>query len=53
VTRGIPVIVTSTDPRFLQRAQEEAARFGSHRYLAKPFDVDEFLALVDELIGPA
>src|SRR5215207_5326036 len=33
-TRGIPVIVTSTDPRFLRRAEAEAARYGSHRYLA-------------------
>ena len=52
-TRGIPVVVTSTDPRFLQRAEAEAARYGSHRCLAKPFDVDAFLTLVDELIGPA
>jgi CheY-like chemotaxis protein len=52
-TRGIPVIVTSTDPLFLRRAEEEAARYGTHRYLAKPFDLEEFLTLVTDLIGPA
>lgn len=52
-TREIPVIVVSTDPRFLQRAEDEAARYGLHHYLGKPFDIEELLGLAAELIGPA
>ena len=35
-TAGIPVLVLSTSPRLLQRAQEQAGRYGTHRYLDKP-----------------
>lgn len=51
-TRGIPVIIFSTSPDLLDRARELAAD-GTHRFLAKPFDIDALLAMVDELIGPA
>lgn len=34
-------------------AASDPARFGSHRELAKPFDLDELVATVRALIGPA
>src|SRR5688500_13920999 len=37
-TTGIPVLVLSTNPHLLERAREQAERFGNHRYLDKPFD---------------
>ena len=52
-TAGIPVLVLSTSPRLLQRAQEQAGRYGTHRYLDKPFDVDALLATLREMIGEA
>jgi CheY-like chemotaxis protein len=39
-TAGIPVLVLSTSPRLLAKAQEQAARYGTHRYLDKPFALD-------------
>jgi chemosensory pili system protein ChpA (sensor histidine kinase/response regulator) len=50
-TAGIPVLVLSTDPRLLTRARDQAARYGTHRYLEKPFDVDALLAHIQEMIG--
>src|SRR5258708_1477693 len=35
-TRGIPVLVVSTNPLLLEEAQAQADRYGSHRYLGKP-----------------
>ena len=52
-TRGIPVIVTSTDPKLLDRADADAARSVSQRLVAKPFDIDALLGAVEELIGGA
>ena len=52
-TAGIPVLVVSTDPRLLTRAQEQAARYGTHRYLEKPFDVNALLTHIEEMIGQA
>ena len=52
-TAAIPVLVVSTDPRLLTRAQEQAARYGTHRYLEKPFDVDALLSTIQEMIGDA
>jgi len=52
-TTGIPVLVVSTDPRLLEKAQEQAARFGTHHYLVKPFDLDELLAAIGDMIGKA
>ena len=45
-TTGIPVLIVSTDPRLLERAQEQAARYGNHRYLIKPFGIDDILAQI-------
>jgi chemosensory pili system protein ChpA (sensor histidine kinase/response regulator) len=52
-TAGIPVLVVSTNPRLLTRAQDQAARYGTHRYLEKPFDVDALLGHIREMIGVA
>lgn len=52
-TAGIPVLVVSTSPRLLERAREQAARYGTHRYLDKPFDVEAMLAHVRDMIGEA
>ena len=53
ITQGIPVVITSTDPRLLERAQAEAARYGGQSVLAKPFDLDALLSAVADLIGRA
>lgn len=52
-TAGIPVLVVSTSSRLLEEAQEQAVRFGTHRYLVKPFDLDDLLAAIAEMIGVA
>ena len=52
-TTGIPVLIVSTNPRLLDEAQEQATRFGTHHYLVKPFDLDELMACVQEMIGAA
>jgi DNA-binding response OmpR family regulator len=52
-TTGIPVLVVSTNPHLLEKAQEQAERYGSHRYLGKPFDLDELVATLQEMIGGA
>jgi DNA-binding response OmpR family regulator len=52
-THGIPIIVTSTAQQLLDQAQEDPERYGTNRYLVKPFDIDAMLGLVHELIGTA
>ena len=52
-TTGIPVLVLSTDPRLLERAREQADRYGTHRYLDKPFELEALLAHIREMIGEA
>ena len=53
VTRAIPVLITSTDPRLLERARVDAARYGVHPSLAKPLDLDELMGAIHDLIGEA
>ncbi len=53
VTNGIPVIVTSTDPRLLDDAKAQRARYGGQHFQAKPFDIEELARTVRELVGPA
>ena len=53
VTQGIPVVVTSTDPRLLERAEAEQSKYGGNVRLAKPFDLDDLLTAVRDLIGGA
>ena len=52
-TAGIPALVVSTDPRLLARAEAHAARYGTHRFLAKPLDLDAMLHAIREMIGEA
>jgi len=52
-TTNIPVIIFSTDPRLLSRAEEQAHRYGGQRFVAKPFDIKILLSAVHQLIGPA
>jgi len=52
-TAGIPVLVVSTDPRLLAHAEEQAARYGRHRFLAKPLDLGAMLEAIQEMIGAA
>jgi CheY-like chemotaxis protein len=52
-TTGIPVLVVSTDPALLVKAQEQAERYGHHTYLEKPFSIDAILAEIEALIGKA
>jgi len=52
-TAGIPVLVVSTDPRLLARAEAQADRYGTHRFLAKPLDLDAMLGAIEEMIGEA
>ena len=51
LARKIPVIVTSTDQRLLDRAQAEAARFGGQGFVVKPLNLNVLLESVRELIG--
>jgi CheY-like chemotaxis protein len=52
-TAGIPALVVSTDPRLLAHAEEQVARYGKHRFLAKPLDLDAMLQAIQEMIGEA
>jgi DNA-binding response OmpR family regulator len=52
-TQSIPVLLMSTSRRILEKAEAEHEEFGGDRYLTKPFDFDDLLRLIDELIGPA
>jgi len=49
-TAGIPALILSTDPRFLARAETHAARYGNHRFLAKPLDLEAMLQAIREMI---
>jgi twitching motility two-component system response regulator PilH len=50
-TAGIPVLVVSTIPRLLEEFQNQAARFGAHRSLVKPFDLAELMAVIQDMTG--
>jgi CheY-like chemotaxis protein len=52
-TRGIPVLLVSTTARLLDDAKEKYKNFGETRYLIKPFDLDDLLALIHDMIGVA
>ena len=52
-TAAIPVLVCSTDQRLLAEAERLAVQGSEQRYLLKPFDIDQMLWLVHELIGKA
>jgi CheY-like chemotaxis protein len=52
-TSGIPIIVTSTDPRIIERVKQDPAQYGVNAVIDKPFDVDALLGAIHDLIGPA
>lgn len=52
-TRGLPVIVTSTDRELLDRAQADVARYGEHQVIVKPFDLEVLLEAIRQHIGRA
>jgi len=45
--QGIPVLFLTGSP---QKAEAAFARTGTHRVMAKPFDVDELVAVVDQMV---
>jgi len=51
--RDIPVIVVSTNLRYLETVEADPARFSADRVLTKPFDLDDLVNAVETLIGPA
>lgn len=53
ITRDIPVLVTSTDPRLLARMEGNEASYGQHRFMAKPLDIHNLLRTIHELVGLA
>jgi two-component system alkaline phosphatase synthesis response regulator PhoP len=52
-TRDIPVLLVSTRPELLEEALEHHEHFGGDQYLLKPFDLDDLLSLIEEMIGKA
>ena len=52
-TGGIPVVVVSTTKEYLEQVQAHPSRYGGDRFLAKPFDIDEMLGAIEELVGTA
>lgn len=52
-THKIPVILVSTTSSLLDRARDEHAALGGDRYLVKPFDLDDLLTTVEDLVGKA
>jgi CheY-like chemotaxis protein len=51
-TRHLPVIVCTADTAFLKQSGERLMAQGC-RLLPKPFDLEELLGLIREMIGPA
>lgn len=52
-TLDIPVILTSTLPGLLNRAQLDSWHYGHHRVIVRPFEIEEILQAVVDLIGPS
>lgn len=50
-TNGIPVLLVSTSPNLLDTAREQHEALGGDRYLDEPFDLDDLLVEVEQLIG--
>jgi DNA-binding response OmpR family regulator len=51
ITNGIPIIAVSTTNHLLDYAVENAERYGSHRYRAKPLDINELLGTVNDVLA--
>ena len=53
LTRNIPVLLVSTGPDLLEDARQRHDAFGGDRFLTKPFDLDDLLDNINQLIGTA
>jgi CheY-like chemotaxis protein len=53
IIHTIPIIVTSTDHRLLERIEQDKDRYGGDRFVVKPLDIEELLKAIDILIGSA
>jgi CheY-like chemotaxis protein len=54
ITSDIPVVVTSTDHKLLEQAEQNRREYThSSKYVIQPFDIDILLATVEALIGSA
>lgn len=53
VTCAIPLLLTSTNATLLERARDEAARYGDHPVLVSPFELTDLLQAIESLIGKA
>jgi DNA-binding response OmpR family regulator len=51
ITAKIPVLVTSTNPEYLELAKLNQTRYGGDQYIAKPMDIEVLLEQVHKLIG--
>jgi response regulator RpfG family c-di-GMP phosphodiesterase len=51
VTARIPVLVTSTNPEYLEAATANEERYGVDSFIAKPMDVEILLEEVHKLAG--
>ncbi len=52
-TRDIPVLLVSTSWQLIEDARAQHEEFGGDRYLSKPFNIDDLLNAIQELIGSA
>lgn len=53
LTHQIPMIVTSTNPQFLDHARRNSELYGERRYIVLPLDLDVLLRTIHSLIGVA
>ncbi|HEV2529131.1 MAG TPA: response regulator [Thermomicrobiales bacterium] len=52
-TSDVPVLIASTDPHLLERAESVRLHFPNTRFIGKPLDLDALLGMINDLIGPA
>jgi DNA-binding response OmpR family regulator len=52
-TRDQLILLVSTTQSLLEDAKAQHEAFGGDRYLTKPFDLDQLLSIIKEMIGPA
>ncbi|CAA9559957.1 MAG: hypothetical protein AVDCRST_MAG70-1582 [uncultured Thermomicrobiales bacterium] len=52
-TRDLPIIVVSTSQAMIDEARAHPAQYGRRRFLRKPFDIDDLLTMVTDLVGRA
>ena len=53
LTQGIPVIVTSTEQKSLDRVADDMGRYGGQYLQILPFDLNELLVAIDRFASPA